>query len=89
MEQVTELTIAAQSDDEFDELCDRAEALAGVVVGIESKAESLHVVLVAAYRYDEANLTVTFLLNTEAMRLLDLSVDGRTTLETIEGITLH
>ncbi|KAG8152305.1 hypothetical protein [Burkholderia catarinensis] len=93
MGQLVELAIAASSGDEFDKLCDRAEALAGVIaMKVNNKAnkiETLQARLVTSYRRDLATLTVTLELDADAIRSFELSLDGRTTLDAIERLTLH
>ncbi|WP_175947931.1 hypothetical protein [Burkholderia pyrrocinia] len=93
MGQLVELAIAASSDDEFDKLCDRAEALAGgIAMKVSNKAnkiETLQARLVTSYRHDLATLTVALELDADAIQSFELSLDGRTTLDAIERLTLH
>ncbi|KEZ01772.1 hypothetical protein GQ57_33190 [Burkholderia sp. MSh2] len=93
MGQLVELAIAARSEDEFEQLCDRAEALAGVVAmkvsNRANKIETLHARLVTSYRRDSATLTVTLELDAEAIQSFELSLDGRTIFEAIERLTRH
>ncbi|WP_412530498.1 hypothetical protein [Burkholderia lata] len=93
MGQLVEFAIAARSDDEFDQLCDRAAALAGVIAmkvnNRANKIETLHARLVTSYRCDSATLTVTLELDADAIQSFELSLDGPTTLDDIERMTLH
>ncbi len=54
-----------------------------------NKIETHHARLVTSYRSDSATLTVTFELDADAIQSSELSLDGRTTLDAIERLTLH
>ncbi|APA90282.1 hypothetical protein BJG93_34790 (plasmid) [Paraburkholderia sprentiae WSM5005] len=84
-----ELRIVAQSEDDFDELCDQAEALSGVTLRARRANKEFAGRLVIGYRYDDSTLEVTFELDADVATMLDLSINGRETLSAIEGLTQH
>ncbi len=92
MERLIELTIVAQSEDDFDDVCDRAEALSEVTVSGQSiskqGSQGAFARVVLAYRCDPETLTVSLELNADALQMLDLSfeppLDDRETLLAIE-----
>ncbi len=89
MGKLVELKIAAQSEDEFDELCHRAKALIGVIIQAETATEWFCSRLVTAFRSDAAALVVMLELDADAVRTFDLSLNGRETLLAIEGLVRH
>lgn len=89
MGQSVELKIVAESEDDFDDLCDRAEALAGIIVRVKVGSSRLSAGLVKACSWDDATLVLTLELDADAVRMLELSLNGRETLTAIEGLTRH
>lgn len=84
-----ELTIIAESEDDFDDLCDQAEALYGVTLKAKIENKEIAAKLVTGYRYNDENLEVTLELDAKFARILDISINGRETLLVIENFTRH
>lgn len=85
----TEITIAAQCDDDFDELCERVEALCGVVVKATRSGATFDAVLVRSFAVDPDANQVTVRFDLDALRLCNVTLAGRETLAAVENITRH
>lgn len=89
MSNYLELTIIAQSEDDFDDLCCRAAALFGVTLWARRGKGDFSGKLIVEYRYDEAKLQVKLLLDAEVARILEISISGRDTLVALESLIQH
>jgi hypothetical protein len=92
--QITELTIAAQSEDEFEALSEHARELLGLTLCVEvAGATFMRPLLVDVVGTEESSV-IKLRFNTEALLMLEKMVsrnlsDGRQALAAAVGATLH
>jgi hypothetical protein len=89
MEGTTELTIVAQSEDEFFELVDRVESLSDVIVRVAQGNARLSIRAVSGFMENDDDLTVRIQFDARVLRILNIVNDGMQALVAVEGLTKH
>jgi hypothetical protein len=89
MEGTTELTIVAQSEDEFDELVARVESLSDVFVRVVQGNARLSIRAVSGFMENDDDLTVRIQFDARVLRILNIVNDGMQALVAVEGLTKH
>lgn len=84
-----DITIHAESEDDFDEICDRAEALQGKIVEVRSGDSRISRALVTKWFWNDETLEVTISFSQEALDMFNVCSFGRDALAEVEMHVLH
>lgn len=84
-----DVVIRAESEDDFDEICDRAEALQGKTVEVRSGDSRISLALITQLFWNDETLEVTISFSQEALDMLNVCSFGRDALAEVEIHVLH
>jgi hypothetical protein len=89
MSNIVEMTIVAQSEEEFDELCERIESLAGVGVKVTLGSAAQQLVLLHNFDANDETNTITLRFDAIALKYFQLPLGAREALDSVEKLVLH
>ncbi|CAM8642487.1 hypothetical protein MCEMSEM18_03522 [Comamonadaceae bacterium] len=89
MNPVTKLTIAAQSDDEFDAVLARTNDLCGLAIDLKTGNSFYKALVVREVRADPMEKVISIDFDTNALNIFGVKLDGLAALAAAENATRH
>jgi hypothetical protein len=89
MQKPTQLTIVARSEEDFDKLLSRGQALVGTVVRLQRGDMFYEAPIVRELYGNPATYVVEIEFDTVALQALGVALDGRLALDAAEQATKH